>query len=68
MAALGFQALRSKTPRTRVERVAEKTGPEAELGEAEIELGSSGDKAAEFVERAAGRAVAERVAAVLYNS
>jgi hypothetical protein len=63
MAALGFQALRSKTPRTRGGRLREETEAEAELEEGEIELVKFGGNAAGFVGRAA-----EWVAAVPYNS
>jgi hypothetical protein len=73
MEVLGFQALRSKTPRTRGGRLAKKTEAEAEaeaeaeLEEDEIELGNFGGYAAGFVGRAA-EWVAEWVAAVPNNS
>jgi hypothetical protein len=69
MGALGFQALRSKTPRTRGGRLGKKTEAEAEaeLEEGEIELENFGGDAAGFVGRAA-EWVAEWVAAVPNNS
>jgi hypothetical protein len=63
MAALGFQALRLKTPRTGGGRLGKRTEAEAELEETEIELGNVGGDAAGSVGRAA-----EWVAAVPYNS
>jgi hypothetical protein len=59
MAALGFQGLRSKTPRTRGGCLGKKAEAEAEteaeaaLEEVEIELGNFGGDAAESVGRAA---------------
>jgi hypothetical protein len=78
MAALGFQVLRSKRPRTGGGRLGKKTEAEAEaeveleeaeaeLEEVEIELGNFGGDAAGSVGRAA-EWVAEWVAAVANNS
>jgi hypothetical protein len=68
MAALGFQALILKTPRTGGGRLGKRTEAEAELEETEIELGNVGGDAAGSVGRAAEWVAAELVAAVPYNS